>query len=216
MWVCKEWQHPCFSFWFVFFLGVYVISLSFGYFVGFKLLLCSFEFDYKVVWDKRGEGCITQKARQELSKEIPFLTTTIQFDRGSQQRAHRDQAITAVDRVMGCIYIWNTLGYIDIFLPYKEKYTLYFIQLLAKYSHFKFLLIHTMWVILHSLVAHPIVPPYFYKPQARPDLAHWLLFNPIRDVGESWHQEICLQSPYFTTTSGRIHRVDDYIKLCTR
>jgi len=40
------------------------------------LFLCSFEFGYKVIWDGTGEVCFEQRAREELWRENPFLTTT--------------------------------------------------------------------------------------------------------------------------------------------
>jgi len=50
-----------------------LLLCSFGF--GYMLFLC-FEFGYKVIWDGRGEVCFAQRAREELWRENPFLTTT--------------------------------------------------------------------------------------------------------------------------------------------
>jgi hypothetical protein len=50
-------------------LGKY---LSFGY----MLIVCSFGFEGKVIWDEKREVCIAQRYREELWREYSFLTTT--------------------------------------------------------------------------------------------------------------------------------------------
>lgn len=73
------------------FLAVYVILMSFplsicyAYVlsVGVMLLLHPFGFGCKVIWDGRGAVCFTQRARKELWRENPFITTTAaQLGRG--------------------------------------------------------------------------------------------------------------------------------------
>jgi len=50
---------------------------------GFVLILCSFGFGYKVISDGQGEVCFAQRAREELWREHPCLTTTTnQLGRG--------------------------------------------------------------------------------------------------------------------------------------
>jgi len=57
---------------------VFPLGLCYSYVpsFGFMICLCSFRFGYKIIWDGRGEVCIAQRAREELWRENPFLTTT--------------------------------------------------------------------------------------------------------------------------------------------